>query len=104
MIFDFVTQKWAEGYGSDIGYLSWSHDGKYIYFKIWHDPALNIDERIAKLRVSDLKIESTVAVQNLGRLTAGTFEPWFGLAPDDSPLFARDIGTQEIYAVAVQWP
>jgi hypothetical protein len=29
---------------------------------------------------------------------------WLGLAPDDSPLFARDISTSEIYALDVEWP
>ena len=33
MVFDYITQKWTEVFGSEIGYLSWSHDGKYIYFQ-----------------------------------------------------------------------
>jgi DNA-binding winged helix-turn-helix (wHTH) protein/Tol biopolymer transport system component len=33
VLFDFATQKWTEAFGSEIGYLSWSHDGKYIYFQ-----------------------------------------------------------------------
>src|SRR5207302_3573035 len=32
MLFNFLTQKWTEAFGSEIGYLLWSHDGKYIYF------------------------------------------------------------------------
>jgi hypothetical protein len=27
-----------------------------------------------------------------------------GVAPDGSPVFTRDIGTQEIYALTVRWP
>jgi hypothetical protein len=27
-----------------------------------------------------------------------------GVAPDGSPVFTRDIGTQEIYALNVKWP
>ena len=30
MVFDYITQKWTEVFGSEIGYFSWSHDGKYI--------------------------------------------------------------------------
>jgi len=40
----------------------------------------------------------------VGRWTAGPDVHWFGLAPDDSPLVARDIGSQEIYALEMQWP
>jgi hypothetical protein len=29
---------------------------------------------------------------------------WISFAPDGSPLFTRDIGTQEIYALTVKWP
>jgi hypothetical protein len=45
-----------------------------------------------------------VDVKNVGRLTAGTIEDWFGLAPDDSLLFARGIGNTEIYALEMDWP
>jgi len=99
MLFDFVTQKWTEAFGSEIGYLLWSHDGKYIYFQ-----DMSNAERIVRLRLSDRKIEKIVDIKNVGRLTTGTFVDWFGLAPDDSPLFARDISTAEIYALDVQWP
>jgi hypothetical protein len=40
----------------------------------------------------------------LGDWTIGTHGQWFGLAPDDSPLFARDISTQEIYSLEMDWP
>jgi DNA-binding winged helix-turn-helix (wHTH) protein/Tol biopolymer transport system component len=99
MLFDFVTQKWTEAFGSEIGYLLWSHDGEYIYFQDTRNA-----ERIVRLRLSDRKLENIVDIKNVGRLTTGTFVDWFGLAPDDSPLFARDISTAEIYALDVQWP
>jgi Tol biopolymer transport system component len=99
MLFDFVTQKWTEGFGSEIGYLLWSHDGKYIYFQDMRN-----SERIVRLRLSDRKIENIVDIKNVGRVTTGTFVDWFGLAPDDSPLFARDISTAEIYALEMDWP
>jgi dipeptidyl aminopeptidase/acylaminoacyl peptidase len=51
MLFDFVTQKWTEAFGSEIGYLLWSHDGKYIYFQDMRNA-----ERIVRLRLRDRKI------------------------------------------------
>jgi Tol biopolymer transport system component len=99
MLFDFVTQKWTQVFGSPLGYLLWSHDGKYIYFQDMRN-----SERIVRLRLSDRKMENMVDIKNVGRLTTGTFVDWFGLAPDDSPLFARDISTSEIYALEMDWP
>jgi eukaryotic-like serine/threonine-protein kinase len=99
MLFDLVTQKWTEGFGSEIGYLLWSHDGKHIYFQ-----DIRNSERIVRLRLSDRKLENVVDIKNVGRVTTGTFVDWFGLAPDDSPLFARDISSTEIYALELDWP
>jgi Tol biopolymer transport system component len=99
VLFDFATQKWTEAFDSEIGYLSWSHDGKYIYFQ-----DVRNSERIVRLRISDRKLENVLDMRNVGRLITGSFVSWFDLAPDDSPLFARDIGSAEIYALDVQWP
>jgi Tol biopolymer transport system component len=104
MIFDFATQKWTEAFGSEIGYLLWSHDGKYIYFQDLRSSAQDKRNHVVRLRLSDRKIENIVDVKKVGRLTTGTFVDWFGLAPDDSPLFARDISTTEIYALEMDWP
>jgi hypothetical protein len=61
-------------------------------------------ERIVRLRISDRKLENVLDMRNVGRLITGPFVSWFDLAPDDSPLLARDIGSAEIYALDVQWP
>lgn len=104
MLFEFSTRKWTEVFGSEMSYPSWSHDGKYIYFQSWHDPTKDIGERIVRLRLSDHKVENIVDIKDVGRLTTGTIVDWLGLAPDDSPLFARDISTSEIFALDVEWP
>jgi DNA-binding winged helix-turn-helix (wHTH) protein/Tol biopolymer transport system component len=103
MLFDFSTQRWTEAYGGSVEYPTWSNDGEYLYFEYF--PALNpFSYRIVRLRPSDGKIENVAELSNIGRLTTGTFGQWFGLAPDDSPLLARDISTQEIYALEMEWP
>jgi Tol biopolymer transport system component len=104
MLFDFSNSKWTEAFGSQMTYPSWSHDGNYIYFQNWHDPVKHIGERIVKLRLRDRKVENIVDVENVGRPTTGTIVDWSGLAPDDSPLFARDISTSEIFALDLEWP
>jgi serine/threonine protein kinase/Tol biopolymer transport system component len=106
MLLDISTQKWTEVVGSEGVYPSWSRDGKYVYFREspfggcgpGHSP------RILRLRVGDRQVENVVEEKDVGRMTTGTITPWLGLAPDDSLLFARDIGTVEIYALDVDLP
>jgi len=105
MLFDIRAQKWNEMTGFPIGYPTWSHDGKYIYFQFLRKEGdQEAHQSIGRVRLQDRKIEKVVDVKDVGRMTAGTFVEWFGLGPDDSPLFARDISTQEIYALDVEWP
>jgi hypothetical protein len=105
MIFDVAKRKWMETSNLEISYRSWSRDGKYIYFQVWHDSAYNFRQRIVRFHLSDYRIEDVVVdFKNVGRPTAGTPVEWFGLAPDDSPIFARDISTSEIYALDMDWP
>ena len=102
MIFDFTTQEWTEAFPSQVAYETFSHDGKYIYFL--NIPAPDFKARVLRLRMSDRKIEEVVDLQKAGSLLYGRASTWFGLAPDDSPLVTRDISTQEIYALEMDWP
>jgi Tol biopolymer transport system component/DNA-binding winged helix-turn-helix (wHTH) protein len=103
MLFDSATQKWTEAFGFEMGFPCWSRDGKYIYF-FQDSYKQDVRERIVRFRLSDRKIENIGDLKNVGRRTTGTITAWFGLAPDDSPLLARDISTQEIYALEMDWP
>jgi Tol biopolymer transport system component len=91
MLFDFSTRKWVQLGQLVVGFPSWSHDSKYIYFD-----SRGEDHAFYRVRVSDHKLERLVSLKGL-RLT-GNFG-WTGLTPDDSPLVLRDFGTQEIYAL-----
>ncbi|HEX2597455.1 MAG TPA: hypothetical protein VHL05_01715, partial [Terriglobales bacterium] len=51
-----------------------------------------------RLRVPDGEIERVVSLKNIHRFLP-IWGEWSGLAPDGSPLFVRDISTQEIYAL-----
>ena len=101
MLFDTSAQKWTKPCDCQVGYPMWSHDGKYLYFR--YSPALDKADRIVRLRMSDRRIEDVAEISKIGRVTTGSWGQWFGLAPDDSPLLARDISTQEIYALEMQW-
>jgi Tol biopolymer transport system component/DNA-binding winged helix-turn-helix (wHTH) protein len=102
MLFDTVTQSWTKPCDCRVSYPMWSHDGKYIYFE--QSVQLAESDSIVRLQLSDHKIESVADLSSVGRWTAGPVGQWFGLAPDDSPLVARDISSQEIYALEVDWP
>jgi DNA-binding winged helix-turn-helix (wHTH) protein/Tol biopolymer transport system component len=104
VLFDTSTGKWTEVPGSGYGYPNWSRDGKYVYFREGGDFNPGHPPRILRLRVSDRHVENVADEMNVGRLTTGTLTSWLGLAPDDSPLLARDISTQEIYALDVDLP
>jgi DNA-binding winged helix-turn-helix (wHTH) protein/Tol biopolymer transport system component len=102
MLFDTSTQRWTKPCDCTVAYPTWSHDGKYLYFLYY--PAPDKAYRVVRLRISDRKIEDVAEISKVGRVTAGTWGEWFGLAPDDSPLVARDISAQEIYALEMKWP
>jgi Tol biopolymer transport system component len=88
-VFDLVTRKYTELGTIQVGFENWSRDSKYIYFD---SPVGEIG--FYRVRVSDHKLERLFSLKNV-RLA----DNWTGVAPDDSPLVLRDIGTQEIYAL-----
>jgi len=100
MLFEFATQKWAELDNTiSKNYVSWSADGKYIYFDTFET-----DATISRVRVSDRRLEQVVNLKDLRRHSGSWAGPWFGLAPDDSPLLLRSAGSQEIYALEWEAP
>jgi Tol biopolymer transport system component/predicted Ser/Thr protein kinase len=98
MLFDFRTQEWVELARITVAFPNWSHDGNHIYFH-----SFGSDPSLYSVRVSDHKLERIVSLKGI-RLTIGVVGTWCGLAPGDSPLVLRDVGTQEIYALDLQLP
>jgi hypothetical protein len=78
-----------------MGYPSWSRDSKYIYMQDWNDG----HPRIVRVGLRDRRIESIVYFSEVWSAMVGTITPWSGVAPDGSPLVARDVSSQEIYAL-----
>jgi Tol biopolymer transport system component len=98
VLYNFETQQWSELAKGRAGYPTWSKDGRYVYFlRLPNDPA------VLRVRTSDRKVERVVDLKNF-RMTGHSWGFWLGLAPDDSPLLLRDVGTQEVYALDVDLP
>ena len=49
-------------------------------------------------------VETITGLKNLRVVDDPYTSSQVSVAPDGSPLFTRDIGTQEIYALSVKWP
>ncbi|MGH9536813.1 MAG: protein kinase domain-containing protein [Terriglobales bacterium] len=100
VIFDFKTQKWTDWFtqATNLGFPEWSRDSKYLYFDSYSN-----DQSYRRLKVGASNAEQAVSFKNLRRYF-GSIGTWSGLAADGSPIFVRDISTQEIYALDVEFP
>jgi Tol biopolymer transport system component len=84
-----------------IGYLTWSPDSSYVYFDTSQTP----NPGYYRVRIADAKVERLVDLKGI-RTFPEQFGPgsWTGLGPNQTPLFVRDLSTQEIYALDVDLP
>ena len=107
-LYDTRNKKWRELHTDtapfSFGYLAWSQDSAYIYF----DMNASGDSRYFRLRIEGEKLERPVDMKALRQFPdfflATPFESWTGLGPGDTPLFVRDVSTQEIYALDLDLP
>ena len=101
VLFDFKTQKWSDwvsGPGAR-AYPSWSRDGKYLYFLTTgaENPGYY------RVELGKAKPEPLVDLRNLHQFFGG-LGAWSGITPEGSPLFVRDVSTDEIYALDLELP
>ena len=99
MLYNVQTQEWRQLARAppDYGYLAWSHDSAYVFFDAVTDTGFY------RLRITDTHLDR-VADLNLKRFPDQFSGSWTGLGPADEPLFARDISSQEIYALDLSPP
>jgi serine/threonine protein kinase/Tol biopolymer transport system component len=91
-LFDLATQKWDEIAKITCGFPNWSKTGDYVYFL--HEEN---QPSVMRIRIRDRRIERVADLKDFRQ--TGFYTQWLGMAPDDSPLLLRDIGTQDIYAL-----
>ena len=97
MLFDFTTKKWLELGKGAFAFPNWSHDGKYLYFED------SSQSEVRRVQISGKKFESIASLKEVRRPN-GVPGYWSKAAYDGSPLVMRDAGTQEIYALELQFP
>jgi Tol biopolymer transport system component/predicted Ser/Thr protein kinase len=99
MLFDFTTQKWEVAAQLNANYMTWPSDSETLYFDTWAEK----DSALYRLRLRDRKLERLLSLNDIRRVLS-PLGPWSGLTPDNSPLVLRDIGSQDIYALDVDFP
>lgn len=102
LTFDFKTGKWSDLVVAPVVNWAVSGDGKYLYYTTG-----GAEPKAMRIRFGDRKVETITSLKELRRVvnpgdTGGNTQ--ISVAPDGSPVFTRDIGTQEIYALTVKWP
>ena len=99
-IFNFKTQRWNHLISGQFVNWAVSRDSKYLVFT-----TRGTDPKAQRLRFADGRLETLANLKDLRRVVDPVEgQTQVGIAPDGSPVFSRDIGTQEIYALTVKWP
>ena len=94
-VFDFKTQQWSDIQKGEVGFPTWSHDGKFIYFLRPVD-----DPGVYRIRPTGGEAERVVDLKGFRYI--GVLRYWFGLDPEDTPLLLRDTGTDDIFALTLE--
>ena len=105
MLLDLRTNQWSQ-LDPKIGAIDfprWSRDGRSIYFEDSDVAGGNrsTDPGIHRVPVTGGKAEKVVDLKGF-RGTGSMSVGWSGLDPDDTPLLLRDVGTYDIYALALE--
>ncbi len=94
-IFNFKTQQWSVIQKGELGYPTFSSDGRFLYF------LRPVDNRgVYRIPVSGGKAEQVVDLKGV-RLTS-YYNYFMGMDPDDTPLVLRDVGTDDLYALTLE--
>jgi Tol biopolymer transport system component len=90
VLYDFGTKKWRSTKAENVNNPTWSSNGKYIYFDTeGHDLALR------RLNVATGYVDQFTSLQAYPNLAWW----WSGVAPDNSPLILRNLGSSEIFSL-----
>jgi len=102
LLYDFDTKKWSEWFHDTgtIGFPMWSPDGRFVYF----DSVLREHPGYRRVKLGQSTSEFLLDFRQLRRYQRSIVNPWSAVAPDGSILGARDVSTDEIYALDLELP
>ena len=92
LLFDLQTQKWTPLTTGSLGWLAWSHDGKYVY--VLDSLGRNA---VVRIRVADRAREQVADLKDFS--STGRYGGALALTPDDQPILLHDTGTQDVYSL-----
>jgi len=92
-LFEFDTGRWRPLTSIPANYPSWSHDGRYVYFRSDAEQG----SAIFRVPMTGHAIEKVANLTGVDRAPF-FFGDWIGLGPDDSPLAIRNSTIEDIYA------
>jgi eukaryotic-like serine/threonine-protein kinase len=101
VLYDLKTQTWSDWINEPgaIGFPTWSPDGRYVYY----NRVSTSEPSFRRVRVGEIRSEPLIDLKDLPRYFS-PIGPWSGLTPDGSALFARNLSTDEIYALDLDLP
>ena len=101
VVFDFNRKIWSDWVsGHRFAYPTWSRDGKYLYFETW----MTDTPGYYRVQLGQTGAELVVDLKDLHQFSTASSGVWSGITPDGSPLFVRDLSTDEIYALDLELP
>jgi eukaryotic-like serine/threonine-protein kinase len=94
LLFDVKKQTWSTLANERAGYARWSRNGHFLYYMRYaNNPA------VLRIPVSGGKPELIVDLKDFPY--TGTFGPWMGLDPSDTPILLRNMGTTDVFALTL---
>jgi hypothetical protein len=96
--FDFRTQKWTDLFIGTVINWNVSPDRNYLYFTTGGP-----DPKAFRIRFADHRVDAITSTKDIHQVV-NAYGTQINVAPDGSPVFTRDIGSEEVYALNVRWP
>jgi len=78
-----------------LGWPAWSHDSNWVY--------VGTESEIYRIRVADGRVESAASIEGIQITEPLWGGPWFGLTPDDRVIVMRNRGSDEVYALDLEY-
>jgi serine/threonine protein kinase/Tol biopolymer transport system component len=102
MLFDFQTRQWKEWVHEPggVGFPNWSSDSHYVYY----DNTYIEHPTYRRVAIDSTASHVVCDLKDLKRFSQTIAGPWGTISPDGSPVFSRDLSTDEIFALDLDLP